>query len=75
MCTRSYFGHRIFVEPNADLDNLNHSEDDLEADNESDIQLDNTVNNTKTIKQRNDSAAPNDPGMIRPTRRSKKTDE
>jgi hypothetical protein len=54
------------------LDNPNDSEDDWEADNESDTELDNGSEVSETLQVRNVSAAPNVPGLIRPTRKSKK---
>jgi hypothetical protein len=57
---------------NGDLDNPNESEDDWESDNESDMKLDNGSKDSETPEQQNVSAAPNVPGLIRPTRRIKK---
>jgi hypothetical protein len=54
------------------LDNPNHSEDNWEADNESDTELDNGSEVSETLEVRNVSAAPNVPGLIRPIRQSKK---
>ena len=51
---------------NGDLDNPNDSEDDWEADNESDMELDNGSEVSATLEERNVSAAPNVPGLIRP---------
>jgi len=56
---------------NGDLDDPNYSEDDCEADNESDIELDNGGEDSDTPEERNVSAAPNVPRLIRPIRRSK----
>jgi hypothetical protein len=53
------------------LDNPNNSEDDWEADNESDMELDNGSEDSETPEVRNVSAAPNVPGLIRPIGRSK----
>jgi hypothetical protein len=53
------------------LENLNNSPDDWEADNESDMELDNGSEVSETLEVWNVSAAPNVPGLIRPTRRSK----
>ena len=55
---------------NEDLDDPNHSEDDWEADNESDMELDNGREDSETPEHRNVSAALNIPRLIRPTRRS-----
>jgi len=52
---------------NGDLDNPNDSEDDWEADTESDMQLDNCSEESETPELRTVSAAPNVPGLIRPT--------
>ena len=57
---------------NGDLDNPNHSEDDWEADNESDMELDNGSEDSETLKQRIVIAAPNVPSLIRPIRPSQK---
>jgi len=56
---------------NGDLDNPNGREDDWEADNESDIELDNGIEDSETPEQQNVSAAPNVTRLIRPTRRFK----
>jgi hypothetical protein len=56
---------------NGDLDNLNDSEDDWQADNESDLELDNCREDSDTLKVRNVSEAPNVPGLIWPIRQSK----
>jgi len=60
---------------NGDLDNPNNSEDDWEADDESDMQLDNGIEDSETPEQQNVSAARNGPGLIRPVWRSKKNVE
>jgi len=57
---------------NGDLDNPNESEDNWEADNESNMELDNGSEISETPEQRNVSAAPNVSGLIRPIRRTKK---
>ena len=57
------------------MDNANDSEDDWEADNESDIAQDNVSEDWETPEQRNVSAAPNVSGFIRPIRWSKKKAE
>jgi hypothetical protein len=54
------------------LDNPNDREDNWEADNESDTELDNGSEVSETLEVRNVGAAPNVPGLIRPTRQSKK---
>jgi hypothetical protein len=57
---------------NGDLDNPNDSEDDCAADFESDMHQDNTIEDPESPQQRNVSAAPNVPRLIRPTRKSKR---
>ena len=57
---------------NGDLDNPNASEDDCEADYESDMELHHGIDDSETPEQRNVSAAPTVCGLIRPIRRSKK---
>jgi len=57
---------------NGDLDNPNYSEDDCEADDESDMELHNGIEDSKPPEQQNVCAAPNVPGLICPIRRSKK---
>jgi len=60
---------------NGDLDNPNESEDDCDADNESDVELENCFEDPECPEQRDVSAAPNMPGLIRPIGRSKKRTE
>jgi len=55
---------------NGDFDNPNDSKDDWQADNESDTDLDNGSEDSETPEQRNVSAEPNVPGLIRPIQRS-----
>jgi hypothetical protein len=57
---------------NGDLDNPNDSKDDWEADNESDVELDNGSEESETPELRTVSGAQNVPGLIRPILRSKK---
>ena len=57
---------------NGNLDNPNDSEDNWEADDESDMELDNNSEYSETPEQRNVSAASNVSGLNRPIRRSKK---
>jgi hypothetical protein len=57
---------------NGDLDDPNISEDDWEADIESEIELENAIEDTEMPEHWNVSAAPNVPGLIRLTRRPKK---
>ena len=57
------------------LDDPNDSEDNWEADNESDMELDNSSENSESTEQCNVCAAPNVPGLIQRIRRSKKKTE
>jgi len=54
------------------LDNSNESEDDCDADNESDVELENYFDDPECPERRDVCAAPNIPGLIRPIGRSKK---
>jgi len=56
---------------NGDLDNPNDSKEDWASDVESDIEPDNSIEDPQCPEQRDVSASPNVPGMIRPTRKSK----
>jgi len=60
---------------NGDLDNPNDSEDDYAVDVESDIEQDNSIEDPECPEQRDVSAAPNVPGLIRPTQKSKRQAE
>jgi len=60
---------------NGDLDNPNESEDDCDADNESDVELQNCFEDPECPEQRDVCATPNMPGLIRPIGRSKKRTE
>jgi len=51
------------------------SEDDWEADDESDLEQDNVIEDPETPAQRDVSARPNVPGLIQPLQRSKKKAE
>jgi len=57
---------------NGDLDNPNDSEDNWEGDNESDMDLDNSKDNSETPEVRNVSVVLNVPGFIWPIRQSKR---
>jgi len=57
---------------NGDLDNPNDSEDNWEADNESDMELDKGSVDSQTPEVWNVSAVPNIPGLNRPIRQSRK---
>jgi len=56
---------------NGDFDNPNDSEDDCAADDESDIGHDNGIEDPESPEQQDVSAAPNVPGLVRPTQQSK----
>jgi hypothetical protein len=57
------------------LDNPNDSEDDCAADDESDIGPDNGIEDPECPEQQDVSAAPNVPGLVRPTRKSQRQAE
>jgi len=57
---------------NGDWDNPNDGEDELEPDNESNLELGNTIENLEMPEEWDVSAAPNFPQLIWPTQRSKK---
>jgi len=57
---------------NGDVDNPNHSEDDSAADDESDIGPNNGIEDQECTEQQDVSAAPNVPGLVRPTWKSKR---
>jgi len=57
---------------NGDLDALNDSEGDSRVDVESDIEQDNSIEDPDSRQQQDVSAAPNIPGLIRPTQQSKR---
>jgi hypothetical protein len=58
-----------------DLDNVNGSEDDCAADNESNIGPNNGIEDPECPEQQGVSAAPNVPELVRPTRKSKRQAE
>jgi len=60
---------------NGKLDNPNDSKDDCAADNESDIGPNNGIEDPECPEQQDVSAAPNVPGLVRPTRKSKRQAE
>jgi len=60
---------------NGHLDNSNDSEDDCAADIDSDMDQDNTIDDPESQQQRDVRAAPNVPGLIRPTQKSKRQAE
>jgi len=57
---------------NGDLDNSNDSEDDCAADDESDIEQYNGIEDSECPEQQDVSATPYVPGLVRPTRKSKR---
>lgn len=54
------------------MDNLNGSEDNRDADDESHVEQDNGIRDTESTEKRNVSALRNVPGLIPPSRRSNK---
>jgi len=60
---------------NGDLDNPNDSEDDCAAEDESDIGPNNGTEDPECPEQQDVSAAPNVPGLVRPTCKSKRQAE
>jgi hypothetical protein len=57
---------------NGDLYNPNDSEDDCAADDESDLEPNNGIEDPEYPEQQNVSATPNVPGLVRPTWKSKR---
>jgi len=57
---------------NGDLDNPIDSEDDCAVDDESDIEQNNGIEDPECPEQQDVSAAPNVPGLVQPTRKSKR---
>jgi len=57
------------------LDNPNDSEDNCAADDESDIEQNNDIENLECPGQQDVSATPNVPGLVRPTRKSRRQTE
>jgi len=60
---------------NGDLDHPNDSEDDCAADVESYIENDNSIEDLECTERQDGSATRNVPGLIRPTRKSKRRPE
>jgi len=60
---------------NGDLDHPNDSEDDCEVDDESDIEQTNGIEDSEYPEQQDLSSVPNVPGLVRPTRKSKRQAE
>jgi len=57
------------------LDNPNDSEEDCAADDESDVEHNNGIEDPECPEQQDVSTAPNVPGLVRPTRKSKRQAE
>jgi len=57
------------------LDNPNDSEEDCAADDESNIEHNNGIEDPECPEQQDVSAAPNVPGLVRLTRKSKRQAE
>jgi hypothetical protein len=60
---------------NGDFDNPNDSEEDCAAADESDMELNNGIEDTECPERQDVFAAPNVPGLVRPTRKSKTQSE
>ena len=60
---------------NGDLDNPNDSEEDCAADDDSDIEHNNCIEDPECPEQQDVYVAPNVPGLVRPTRKSKRQAE
>ena len=60
---------------NGDLDNRNHNEDVCAVDSESDTEQDKSNKDSEWPEQRNVSATPNVPRLIRPTWKSRRQAE
>jgi len=60
---------------NGDLDNPNDSEEDYAADDDSDIEHNNCIDDPECPEEQDVSAAQNVPGLVRPTRKSKRQAE
>jgi hypothetical protein len=60
---------------NGDLDNPNHSKEDCVAADESDIEHNHGIEDPEYPEQLDVSAAPNVPGLVWPTRKSKRQAE
>jgi len=60
---------------NGDLQNPKDSKEDCAADDESDIEHNNGIEDPECPEQQNFSAAPNVPGLVRPPRKSKRQAE
>jgi len=65
----------VWLKWNGDLHNPNDSEDDCTVDNESDIGPNNGIEDPECPEQQDVRAAPNVPGLVRPTWKSKRQAE
>lgn len=68
---KAYPTTKIWLDWNWVLDNPHDSKDDWKADNECDIELDISIENSETPQQQDVSAIPNVSELIWPTQRSK----
>jgi hypothetical protein len=60
---------------NGDLDNPNYNAEDCAADDDSDIEHNNCIEDPECPEQQDVCAAPNVPGSVRPTQKSKRKAE
>jgi len=60
---------------NGDLDNPDHRKENCDADNDSDIEHNNCIEDPECSEQKDMSAAPNVLGLVQPTQKSKKQAE
>jgi hypothetical protein len=60
---------------NGDLDYSNDSEGDCDADDDSDIEHPNCIDDPECAEPQDVSASPNVPGLVKPTRTSKRKAE
>jgi hypothetical protein len=60
---------------NGDLDDPNDSEEDCSADNDSDMEYNNCFEDPECPEKQDVSGAPNVPGLVRPTRKTKRQAE
>jgi hypothetical protein len=64
-----------WLNQNGDLDNPNDSEDDCAADIQSDIEEDNSIEDSESPEKQHLSTIPYVPGLIQPTQQSKRHTE
>jgi hypothetical protein len=60
---------------NGDMDNPNDSEEDCAADDDCDIEYNNCIEEPECPEQQDVCASPTAPGLVRPTRKSKRQAE